>query len=99
MNDYWIYILTNLPRRTVLYIGMTNSLEVRLAQHREGIARGFAWQNNTQALVYYENFPEAQMAIEREKQLKRWTRKKKEALIERLNPQWRDLAIELFPKE
>ena len=44
MNDYWVYILTNIPRRTVLYIGVTNSLEVRLAQHRRGEVRGFAWR-------------------------------------------------------
>jgi predicted GIY-YIG superfamily endonuclease len=56
-GDYWLYILTNLPRRTVLYIGVTNSLEVRLHQHRAGEVRGFAWRNNTFALVYYEHFP------------------------------------------
>jgi putative endonuclease len=99
MHDYWVYIVTNLPRRTVLYIGMTNSLEIRLAQHRAGVAHGFTWQNNTHALVYYENFPEPQMAIAREKQLKRWTRRKKEVLIERANPGWRDLSIELFSHE
>src|SRR6476659_5229924 len=42
MHDYWVYILTNLPRRTVLYIGMTNSLEIRLAPHRAGVARATA---------------------------------------------------------
>ena len=99
MNDYWIYVPTNLPRRTVLYIGVTNSLQVRLAQHRQGLARGVTWQNNTHALVYYEHFPEPQMAIEREKQLKRWVRSKKEALIERMNPEWRDLALELFSED
>ncbi len=78
---------------------MTNSLEIRRAQHRDGVARGFAWRNNTHALVYYENFPEPAMAIAREKQLKRWTRRKKELLIERLNPEWRDLSIELFPNQ
>ena len=57
MNDYWVYILINLPRRTVLYIGVTNSLEVRLHQHRAGEVRGFAWGNNAFALAYYEHFP------------------------------------------
>jgi predicted GIY-YIG superfamily endonuclease len=96
MNDYWVYILTNLPRRTVLYIGVTNSLEVRLAQHRRGEVRGFAWQNNAFALVYYEQSPEPLMAIAREKQLKGWVRRKKEVLISKMNPQWRDLAEDLF---
>jgi putative endonuclease len=63
MKDYWVYILTNLPRRTVLYIGVTNSIEVRLAQHHEGGVHGFAWRNNTFALVYYEHFPEPATAI------------------------------------
>src|SRR5438046_2409620 len=66
MTDYWLYILTNLPRRTVLSIDMSNSLEIHLAQHRNGVARGFAWQNNTNALLYYEKFPEPSMAIEEE---------------------------------
>ena len=96
MNDYWVYILTNLPRRTVLYIGVTNSLEVRMAQHRRGEVRGFAWRNNSFALVYYEQFPEPLMAIAREKQLKGWVRRKKEALINVMNPAWRDLAQDLF---
>ena len=96
MNDYWVYILTNMPRRTVLYIGITNSLVVRLAQHRSGEVGGFTWQNNTYALVYYEQFPEPLMAIAREKQLKGWVRRKKDALITRLNPEWRDLSVDFF---
>jgi predicted GIY-YIG superfamily endonuclease len=95
-GDYWIYILTNFPRRSVLYIGVTNSLEVRLHQHRAGEVRGFAWRNNTFALVYYEHFSQPQMAISREKQLKGWVRRKKEALINAMNPEWRDLAHDLF---
>jgi predicted GIY-YIG superfamily endonuclease len=95
-GDYWVYILTNLPRRTVLYIGITNSLEVRLHQHRAGEVRGFAWRNNALALVYYEQFPEPTMAISREKQLKGWVRRKKEALINAANPEWRDLSAEWF---
>ncbi len=98
MGDYWVYILTNLPRRTVLYIGVTNSLEIRLAQHRKGAPGSFTWRYNTHHLIYFENFPEPAMAIARESQLKGWRRSKKETLVNRFNPQWRDLGAEMFPE-
>jgi putative endonuclease len=97
-GDYWIYILTN-ERRTALYVGITNDLEARLAQHVRGEGSGFTWQYQTSCLVYYENFPDPAQTIASEKQLKGWTRAKKVALISKLNPEFVDLAPLLFGKE
>jgi putative endonuclease len=94
-GGYWIYILTN-ERRTVLYIGITNDLAVRLAQGEGG---GFTKRNQVNCLVYYENFPDPVQAIAREKQLKGWTRAKKVALISKVNPEFADLMPMLFSKE
>ena len=90
VKEFFIYILTN-PSRT-LYIGMTNDLERRVGEHREGKVPGFARRYGLKRLVYYERFPTAMAAIEREKQLKGWLRARKIALIEALNPEWKDLS-------
>jgi putative endonuclease len=91
---YFIYILSN-PARTVLYIGMTNNLERRLYEHNQGLgdAGKFTGRYQCNVLVYFENSPDAQQAIAREKQLKNWSRAKKEWLINALNPSWE--AIDL----
>lgn len=82
--------------RSVLYIGVTNSLERRVWQHRAGETEGFTSRYNLDRLVYYEDYPDALQAIAREKQLKGWSRAKKNALIEALNPAWEDLRPALF---
>jgi len=101
-GDYWIYILTN-PRRTVLYIGVTNGLLKRVSQHTLASGSHFAGRYHANLLIYYENFSDPRDAIAREKQLKRWMRAKKEALIARLNPTWVDLGAmlrgDLFPDQ
>jgi putative endonuclease len=97
-GEYWIYILTN-ERRTVLYVGITNDLAARLAQHIRGLGGGFTRQYRADCLVYYENLPEPTQAIAREKQLKGWTRAKKVALISKVNPEFADLAPMLFGRE
>src|SRR4051794_10135626 len=94
MDDYWVYILTNRPRCTVLYIGVTNSLKVRLWQHQNGSVSKFCGRYNVHHLIYFERYPDPEMAIARESQLKGWRRSKKEALINRKNPEWRDLGEE-----
>ena len=96
MGDYWVYILSNLPRRTVLYIGITNSLQVRLSQHQRASRGSFTGRYNAHHLIYYEHYPEPGMAIARETQLKGWRRSKKEKLITGFNPEWRDLGEEMF---
>jgi len=89
MRQYWVYILAS--RARTLYTGVTNDLEVRLAQHREG-KHGFTAKYRITRLVYYETTNDVMAAIEREKQIKAWTRAKRVALIESVNPTWDDLA-------
>ncbi|OGL30808.1 excinuclease ABC subunit C [Candidatus Saccharibacteria bacterium RIFCSPHIGHO2_02_FULL_47_12] len=94
MNTYYVYIMSN-PRRTVLYIGMTNSLERRVAEHKSHKVKGFTDRYNCTELVYFEDVPSVKEAIAREKQLKKWSRSKKETLISTLNPERLDLSTEL----
>lgn len=89
---YFVYILAS--RSRTLYIGMTNSLLHRLAEHKDGTASEFTRQYKIHRLVYYESFQYVNDAIRRETQLKGWRRSKKIALIESLNPAWADLAEE-----
>jgi len=86
-----VYILTN-SRRTVLYVGVTNDLVRRLLQHRTGTGSRFAQRYQADRLVHVEFFADARFAIAREKQLKAGSRARKVALIERGNPEWRDLS-------
>ncbi len=93
-HNYYVYILTN-KHRTTLYIGVTNSLERRVWQHRNSDKLGFAQRYNLTRLVWFEQFRDINNAIAREKQLKGWLRAKKIALIEKENPRWEDLAEQL----
>ena len=93
MHYYFVYILTNWNNK-VMYIGVTNNLERRLYEHRNKLADGFTKRYNVHKLVFYEYTTDANAAISREKQLKGWTRAKKIALIETMNPEWRDLSEE-----
>ena len=94
-NPLTVYILTNHPRHTVLYIGVTNDLLRRLREHIHGLTRGFAWKMNCKKLLWCEQFLDPLSAIECEKRLKGWTRAKKEALIAEANPEWRDVGREM----
>ena len=89
---YFVYILAS--RSRTLYIGMTNSLLRRIAEHKDGSASEFTKKYNIHRLVYYEAFQHVNDAIRRETQLKGWRRSKKIALIESSNPAWADLAEE-----
>jgi putative endonuclease len=75
-------------------VGMTNNLLRRVDEHKEGAMKGFTSQYRTRKLVYYEVFDRPIDAIAREKEVKGWLRAKKIALIESINPAWRDLAFE-----
>ena len=87
----YTYIMTN-KVRTVLYTGSTSNLYQRVAKHKEHFyAGGFPDKYNVELLVYYETVDRIEEAIAREKQLKGWTRAKKEALINKVNPEWKDL--------
>jgi len=85
--------------RTTLYTGMTNSLVRRVSQHRKGEIAGFSKRYNTNRLVHYEEFNDVRDAIAREKQLKRWSRSKKEELISKKNPRWTDQAVTVLGLE
>lgn len=87
----YVYILTN-KWRTVLYVGVTSDLRKRVWEHKQKVVEGFTTRYNVDRLVYYEATEDIAAAIEREKQLKAGSRKKKIALIDCLNPEWRDLA-------
>ena len=95
-HNYFIYITTN-PARTTLYIGITNDIPTRLMQHHEnrGNSTTFAGKYHCYNLIYWERFQYVDHAIEREKELKKWSRAKKEALINTLNPEWNFLNEEV----
>ena len=94
-QNYFVYILTNDDRHTVLYTGITNDLERRGNEHSLGKGSAFAKQYNAHKLIYFETYPDPQSAIAREKQLKNWSRKKKDVVIAGSNPEWRDLIDEM----
>ncbi|CAN5590021.1 GIY-YIG nuclease family protein [soil metagenome] len=91
-KTFYVYIVAN-EQRTI-YIGMTNDLERRVWEHKQGRVRGFSARYRVNKLVYVESFEEARDAIAREKQLKGWRRSKKLDLVKTRNPDWVDLAAE-----
>ena len=95
-QNYFIYILTNDERHTALYIGITNDLARRANEHSLGVGSAFVQQYNAHKLIYYEAYPDPRSAIAREKQLKNWSRKKKDTLIAQANPGWRDLIDQMY---
>ncbi len=90
-RQYFIYIATN-PGNTVLYTGVTNSISRRMWEHKQKLVEGFTKKYNVNKLVYTEVYTTALEAITREKQIKGWVRSKKIILIEKDNPQWKDLS-------
>ena len=89
-KNFCVYILASKPNGT-LYIGVTSDLIKRIWQHKESLVDGFTKQYNVKQLVYYEQHDNAESAIRREKRLKEWRREWKIALIEKNNPNWKDL--------
>ena len=87
----YVYIMAS-KRNGTLYIGMTNDIERRIAEHKSGLVPGFTQKYGVKMLVWLEEYQRINEAIRREKQLKNWHRAWKIALIEKTNPQWRDLA-------
>lgn len=94
---YFVYIMASRSRN--LYIGVTNNLYRRTAQHKLKALRGFTARYKIDRLIYVECFGDIRVAIAREKQLKGWRRDKKIALIETTNPTWQDLAEVWFAKQ
>ena len=94
-HSYYVYILTN-KNKTVLYIGVTNNLKIRLQQHADGVQtknNSFTSRYNVSYLLYYEKFTWIQLAIAREKELKGWKREKKIELIKTVNPEMEFLVF------
>ena len=94
MKQYYVYIMTNHSR--TLYTGMTNDLHRRVWQHKQKRIEGFTKRYNITQLVFYEQTPDVHAAIAREKQIKGWVRRKKIALIEESNPEWKDLSKDWY---
>ncbi|HET9743639.1 MAG TPA: GIY-YIG nuclease family protein [Terriglobales bacterium] len=96
MSDprFFVYMLQSTSRHA-LYIGLTNLLTARVVEHRgHKYPDSFSAKYRTWRLVYYEEFSDAEAAFDRERQLKGWSRAKKEALIVRMNPHWHDLMAD-----
>jgi putative endonuclease len=95
---YYVYILTNWNDK-VLYTGVTNNLERRLYEHKNQLVGGFTKKYNVHKLVYFDYTQDVNSVITREKQIKGWTRAKKNNLVESANPKWEDLAAKWGEKD
>ncbi|RYZ89634.1 MAG: GIY-YIG nuclease family protein [Proteobacteria bacterium] len=93
-HNYFVYILTN-KYHSVLYTGVTNDLRRRIEEHKEAKPESFTGKYKVHNLVYWERFSHVEEAIAREKQIKGGSRAKKIALIELVNPEWKDLSENL----
>ena len=93
-HRYYVYLLTNWNDQ-VMYVGMTNDLVRRVHEHRTHAVKGFTEKYNVNRLVYFEETSDVYAAMTREKQIKKWRREKKNALVMQANPAWRDLADDL----
>ena len=91
---FYVYMMTN-RSRVVLYTGVTNSLEIRMWFHASAQARAFTKRYKVDRLVYFEEYDYPTDAIAREKEIKKWRREKKNALVETFNPRWEDLRTQL----
>ena len=93
---YYVYLLTN-KRKNVLYVGVTNHLIRRVYEHKEHIfSNSFTAKYKVTHMVYYEETTDVRSAIEREKQIKSWSRDRKNKLVETMNPEWIDLYPSTF---
>ena len=92
---YYVYLLTNWNNK-VMYVGMTNNLERRVYEHKHKLVKGFTAKYNIHKLVYFEETTDVRDAIAREKEIKKWRREKKDALVQTMNPDWNDLSEDWF---
>ena len=93
-KQFYLYILAS-KRNGTLYIGVTSDLVQRIWQHKNKLVEGFTEKYNVNKLVYYEAHSDAESAITRERQMKKWRRAWKMRLIEGRNPEWRDLFSDI----
>ena len=92
--SFYVYILAS-RRNGTLYVGMTDDLVRRVWEHRIGAVPGFTRKYGVKMLVWYEQHETRETAFQRERQMKKWNRAWKLQLIERFNPNWKDLAVDL----
>lgn len=92
-KTYYVYLLTNWNNK-VMYVGVTSNLERRIYEHKNKLVEGFTEKYNVNKLVYFETTNDVMAAIEREKQIKKWRREKKNNLVIEMNPEWKDLSSE-----
>ncbi len=97
VKQYYVYIMAS--RSRTLYTGVTNDLERRVYQHKQKLVPGFTAKYKIERLVHFESTEDVHTAISREKQIKGWTRNKKVALIDSVNPTWNDLSASWFEGE
>jgi len=90
MKSYYVYMLAS-KRNGTLYIGVTSDLIKRVYEHKQGLVEGFTKKYNVHQLVFFEETNDVESAITREKQMKKWNRQWKIELIEKENPEWKDL--------
>ena len=90
MKTYYVYMLAS-KRNGTLYIGVTNDLIRRVYEHKQGLVEGFTKKYKVDRLVFFEETNDVETAITREKQMKKWNRQWKIELIEKNNPEWKDL--------
>jgi putative endonuclease len=90
---YYVYILTNWNGK-VMYVGVTKDIMRRLFEHKHKLIPGFTSKYNVQKLVYFEETEDVLTALEREKEIRRWRREKKNSLVKKKNPEWKDLSSE-----
>lgn len=90
---YYVYLLTNWNNK-VMYVGVTSNLERRIYEHKNKLVEGFTQKYNVDKLVCFETTNDVIAALEREKQIKKWRREKKNQLVIGMNPEWNDLSLE-----
>jgi putative endonuclease len=90
---YYVYLITNWNNK-VMYVGVTNNLEFRIYEHKNKLIKGFTKKYNVNKLVYFEETQDLTAAINREKEIKKWRREKKNQLVNMINPTWKDLSLE-----
>ena len=93
-HNYYVYIITNWNNK-VIYTGITNDLARRIYEHKNKMVPGFTKRYNIHKLLYFEHTTDVNVAINREKEIKKWRREKKNSLINSINPTWIDLGNNL----
>ena len=95
MSEYYVYILAS-RKKGKLYTGITKNLKERTSEHRNDFLKGFTERNKVKKLIYYEQCDDKESAVLRERQLKKWNKIWKAKLIEKFNPEWKDLSEDWY---